>query len=108
MDEGKVIYYIELWQSYMKQNNHKLGYKSKSTGFHTGGIHSFDDLADEQDIRSAQIVDSCIDDLNAIERTAINVRWLGEATLVNQIMIDMHYNIALSKLSKKLTEKGLY
>lgn len=108
MDDGKVVYYLELWRDWMKQSNHKLGYKSKSTGFNTGGIHSFEDMADEQDIKSAQIVDSCIDDLNAIERTSINVRWLGEQTLVNPIMIDTHYNVALSKLSKKLSEKGLY
>lgn len=108
MDEGKVIFYLELWADWMQADNPKLGYKTKSSGFMSGSIHSFEDLEDEVDNKSAQIVDKCIDDLNAIERTAINVRWLNERTLVNPIMIDVHYNVAISKLAKKLQEKGLY
>jgi len=108
MDEGKVIFYLELWADWMQADNPKVGYKTKSSGFMSGSIHSFEDLEDEVDNKSAQIVDKCIDDLNAIERTAINVRWLNERTLVNPIMIDVHYNVAISKLAKKLQEKGLY
>jgi len=108
VDSGKVIYYLELWRDYMKQDNLKLGYKTKSSGFLTGSIHSFDDLEDEVDNKAAQTVDKCIDDLSTIEKTAIYVRWMGEKTLVNPIMIDMHYDIALSKLAKKLPEQGLY
>ena len=108
MDEGKVIYYLEIWQEYMQSHDSKLGYKKKSSGFLTGGIHSVEDWEEEGDIKSAQIVDKCIDDLSPIQRTAINVRWLGEKTLINPIMIDVHYGAALSKLSTKLQEKGLY
>lgn len=108
MDEGKVIFYLELWSDWMKEDNPKLGYKTKSSGFMSGSIHSFDDLEDEVNNKSAQIVDKCIDDLSPIERTAINVRWLGERTLVNPIMIDVHYGVALSKLAKKLQDKGLF
>jgi len=108
MDEGKVIWYLELWADWMKAHDNGLGYKKKSSGFLTGGIHSVEDWEEEGDVKSAQIVDKCIDDLNAIERTAINVRWLGEKTLVNPIMIDVHYGVAVSKLAKKLQEKGLY
>jgi hypothetical protein len=108
MDNGKVAYYLDLWRSYMKHDNMKLGYKTKSSGFLTGSIHSFEDLEDEVDNKSAKTVDKCIDDLSTIERTAIYVRIMGEKTLVNPIMIDMHYDIALSKLAKKLPEQGLY
>ena len=108
MNEGKVSYYLEIWSEWMRGNNSGLGFKSKSPGFITGGISSVEDWEEEGDAKSAQIVDSCIDDLNAIERTSINVRWLGEKTLVNPIMIDVHYGVAVSKLAKKLQEKGLY
>ena len=108
MDEGKVIFYLELWADWMQADNPKLGYKTKSSGFMSGSIHSFEDLEDEVDNKSAQIVDKCIDDLSPIERTAINVRWLNERTLINPIMIDTHYGVALSKLSTKLQEKGLF
>ena len=108
MDEGKVSYYLELWAKWMKADSHKLGYNTKSTGFLTGGIHSVEDWEEEGDAASAQIVDKCIDSLSPIERTSINVRWLGEQTLINKIMIDTHYDVAVSKLAKKLQERGLY
>ena len=108
MEEGKVSYYLELWADWMKAHDSGLGYKKKSSGFLTGGIHSVEDWEEEGDNTSAQIVDKCIDDLNPIDRTSINVRWLGERTLVNPIMIDVHYGVAVSKLAKKLQEKGLY
>ena len=108
MDIGQVSHYLDIWRDWMKSYNPKLGYKTKSSGFLTGSIHSFDDLEDEVDTKAAQTVDKCIDDLSTIERTAIYVRWMGEKTLVNPIMIDMHYEIALNKLAKKLPEQGLY
>ena len=108
MESSQVLHYLDIWRAWMKQDNLKLGYKTKSSGFLTGSIHSFDDLEDEVDSKAAQTVDKCIDDLSTIERTAIYVRWMGEKTLVNPIMIDMHYDIALSKLAKKLPEHGLY
>lgn len=93
----------------MKQGeSNKLSYPNYSTGFNSGGIHSFDDLSHEIDIEAAQAVDSAIDGLNAIERTSIYVKWLGEKTLVNPIMIDTYYQVALSKLCKKLPEKNLH
>ena len=108
MESSQVLHYLDIWRTWMKHDNLKLGYKTKSSGFLTGSIHSFEDLEDEVDSKAAQTVDKCIDDLSTIERTAIYVRWMGEATLVNPIMIDMHYDIALSKLAKKLPEQGLY
>lgn len=109
MDEGKVIYYLEIWRDWMKSSiRGKLGYPSSASSFATSSLNSFDDLSNEADFSAAQIVDACIDDLNAIERTSINVRWLGEKTLVNPIMIDVHYGVAISKLAKRLQEKGLY
>lgn len=108
MDESKVIYYLEIWQEYMRSHDSKLGYKKKSSGFLTGGISSVEDWEEDGDIKSAQIVDKCIDDLNPIERTSVNVRWLGERTLINPIMIDTHYGVALSKLAIKLQDNGLF
>lgn len=109
MDEGQVLYYLDIWKDYMQSmGSGKLGYPSKSAGFLSGGIHSVEDLEDSIDVSTAQIVDKCIDALSPIERTAINVRWLNERTLINPIMIDTHYGVAVSKLEKKLQEKGLY
>lgn len=108
MESSQVLHYLDIWRNWMKHDNLKLGYKTKSSGFLTGSIHSFEDLEDEVDGKTAQTVDKCIDDLSTIERTAIYVRWMGERTLVNPIMIDLHYDVALSKLAKKLPEQGLY
>ena len=109
MQESKVIYYLEIWQDYMQpKKNHGLGYPSRSMGFSDSGIHSAEDWEESGDSIAGPIVDAAIDSLNAIEKTAIYVRWLGEKTLVNPIMIDVHYGVALSKLAKKLQDKGLY
>ena len=43
-----------------------------------------------------------------LSKTAVHVRILGEVTLINPIMIDVHYEAALEKLAKKLQERGLY
>ena len=109
MDVGKVEYYLDMWSKWMKpKKGYGLGYPSKSMGFGDSGIHSTEDYEESQDAVAGPAVDACIESLSKIEKTAIYVRWTGEKTLINPIMIDVHYGSALSKLSTKLQEKGLY
>lgn len=108
MEEGRVLYYLDLWRSYMQSNTHKLGYNSKSTGFVSGGIHSFDDMADENDMSSARTIDQVIDDLPKPQREAIHIVWLGQKTKIVPDMLEILYSNALHKLGIKLTEKNLY
>lgn len=109
MDEGRVVYYLEIWRDWMQpKKNNGLGYPSRSMGFGDSGIHSAEDWEEAGDSIAGPAVDAAIESLSTIERTAIYVRWLGEKTLINPIMIDVHYEAAISRLAKKLQEKGLY
>lgn len=109
MNETRVIYYLEIWRDWMKpKQNNGLGYPSRSMGFGDSGIHSTEDYEESQDSVAGPAVDAAIEDLKGIEKTAIYVRWMGEKTLINPIMIDTYYGVAISKLSKKLQERGLY
>lgn len=108
MELGRVIYYLDMWREYMKSDNNKLGYKSKSSGFHTGGVHSFDDIADEVDNNSVRVVDKVIDDLPSFQRNAIYVIYLGQKTMMDMKVLDRYYDNAIAMLQQKLTEKNLY
>jgi hypothetical protein len=108
MDLGKVIYYLDLWRDYMKSDNNKLGYKSKSTGFISGGISSFEDLEDDLDHSSAKTVDQAIDDLPAMQKTAIYIIYLGQKPTMNDTALEYYYDSAQMMLQRKLKEKNLY
>ena len=108
MDSGRVIYYLDLWRDYMKHHNSGLGYKTRSTGFNTGGVHSFDDLGNEMDNESARIVDKVIDDLPTPQKTSIYIVYLGQKSMIDIKVLENYYDSALVMLQKRLTEKNLY
>jgi hypothetical protein len=108
MDAGKVLYYLDIWQAYMKGNTTKLGYPSKAAGFMSSGVTSFDDMHDEIDINSARTVDQVIDDLPKPQKDAIYSMYLGQKVNMTDMQIGMNYDFALNNLQLKLTEKHLY
>ena len=108
MDISKVKYYLDLWQSYMQQDNHKLGYKSKSTGFMSGGLHSFEDLGEQIDNDAARTVDQAIDDLPTMQKNALYVVYLSQKATMDTRVLEYYFDSALMMLQRKLKEKNLY
>ena len=108
MDAGRVIYYLDLWRDYMQQDSHKLGYKSKSTGFMSGGLHSFEDLGEEIDNDAARTVDQVIDDLPMMQKNALYVVYLSQKATMDTRVLEYYYDSALMMLQRKLKEKNLY
>jgi hypothetical protein len=108
MDSAKVIYYLDLWRDYMKSHNSGLGYKTRSTGFMTGGLNSFEDLGKQVDSDSARIVDKVIDDLPTPQKTSIYIIYLGQKSMIEIKVLEDYYDSALVMLQKRLTEKNLY
>jgi hypothetical protein len=108
MDAGKVLYYLDIWQSYMKGNTSKLGYPSKAAGFLSSGVTSFDDMHDEIDINSARTVDQVIDDLPKLQKDSIYFVYLGQKVKMTDTQLELNYDLALDNLQVKLTEKHLY
>ena len=108
MDLGRVEYYLDLWRDYMQTDNNRLGFKSKSTGFNSGGVHSFEDMADEVDNEAARIVDKVIDDLPVQEKTVLHIFYLGINTNIDLNELERLLDSALDMLSIKLPKKNLY
>lgn len=111
MDDGRVIYYLEIWRDWMKAYKNQLGYPTKSAGFLTGGIHSVADFEEEGDWEAAKIVNAAIKDVGKevpMCSQAIHSRLLGDKGLMNPVTVDMYYGLAIQKLSKKLQKRGLY
>ena len=108
METGRVTYYLDLWRDYMQQDSHKLGYKSKSTGFMSGGLSSFEDLGEQVDSDAARTVDQVIDDLPTMEKQSIYVVYLTQKATMDTRVLEHYYDSALMMLQRKLKEKNLY
>jgi hypothetical protein len=108
MDQDKVIYYLDIWRDYMKPDNHKLGYKSKSTGFISGGVHSVEDWEEESDSQIGPIVYTCIEDLPIMQKNAIYIVYLNHKATMDTRVLEYYYDSALMMLQRKLKEKNLY
>lgn len=108
MTEARVLYYLDLWQDFMKSNKNHLGYPSSAAGFMTGGISSFEDLADENDSQAARVVDSVIDDLPKFQSEAIYFAYLGQKTVLDNSVLKLFHDRAIDNLCKKLSEKNLH
>jgi len=108
MDAGRVSYYLDLWRDFMQTNDSKLGYKSKSTGFMSGGMSSFEDLEDSVDAEAARTVDQVIDDLPMLPKNAIYILYLGQKSMINDMLLEQSYDTAMVMLQKRLPEKNLY
>ena len=108
MDLGRVEYYLDLWRDYMQKDSHKLGYKSKSTGFMSGGLSSFEDLGEQVDSDAARVVDQVIDDLPMMQKNALYVVYLSQKATMDTRVLEYYYDSALMMLQRKLKEKNLY
>ena len=62
MDDGKVIWYLELWAEWMKSHDNKLGYKKKSEHIEEITSESYKELSKELDIN--WIIAECVLDGN--------------------------------------------
>ena len=111
MDMGRVEYYLDLWKEYMEANDsYRLGYKTKSSGFNTGGINSFEDMSEELDYNAAKTVDAVIDDLPESYKRAIYIMYLNTPKITTS---ELNSADALSEagkvlLSIRLPKKNLY
>lgn len=110
MDLGRVEYYLDLWRDWMETDNNRLGYKSKSTGFNSGGVHSFEDMADEIDNEAAKIVDQVIDDLPKDYKEAIYLVYLHTRPITVKELnsVDACCGNGKILLSIRLPKKNLY
>lgn len=74
---NRLLELLDRWRLYMKSDNHKLGYPSKSIGMSSGGASgSFDDMYDEVEDDNVRTVDAVIHSLPKDQQEAIYARYL--------------------------------
>lgn len=74
---NRLLELLDRWRLYMRSDNHKLGYPSKSIGISSGGASgSFDDMYDEVEDDNVRTVDAVIHSLPKDQQEAIYARYL--------------------------------
>jgi len=77
MEMNRLLELLDKWRLYMKSDNHKLGYPSKSIGMSSGGASgSFDDMYDEVEDDNIRTVEAVIHSLPKDQQEAIYARYL--------------------------------
>jgi hypothetical protein len=77
MEMNRLLELLDRWRLYMRSDNHKLGYPSKSIGMSSGGASgSFDDMYDEVEDDNVRTVDAVIHSLPKDQQEAIYARYL--------------------------------
>lgn len=112
MEDGRVLYYLDIWRDYMKRGGSpQIGYPKTAAGFLSGGMSSVEDWEAEGDWWTAKNVDKAIDDVRKdtpMCGEAIDARMLGSKSMLNPMAIDMYFGLAVTKLAKKLENRGLH
>lgn len=77
MEINRLLELLDKWKLYMRSDNHKLGYPSKSIGMSSGGASgSFDDMYNEVEDDNIRTVDAVIHSLPKDQQQAIYARYL--------------------------------
>ena len=94
----RLLQILDDWKLYMKSDNHKLGYPSKSLGMSSGGESTedeFESMLSSMDKNNAKIIDSIIHDLPQQQQEAIYARYLGAK---KKALYEFHLNNAMDNL----------
>jgi hypothetical protein len=63
MDVTRLKDSLELWRRWMTQSSSHLGYPSKSIGISSGGVNCWDDISEQCDSYTIEVVDAAISSL---------------------------------------------
>ena len=73
-----LMYLLDEWARWMKQDDHGLGYPKRSLGMSSGGASSsFEEIFEDSELDKIKILDRVIHDLDHEQRKAIYARYLG-------------------------------
>jgi hypothetical protein len=94
------------WALWMKSDNHKLGYPSKSIGMSSGGESTsevFEDMCSAQDMANIRTIDAIIHSLPKEQQDAIYARYLdARKPLAYEWNMDMAYDNLLTIASRRI------
>jgi len=70
-----LVLLLEDWAQWQSSYRPNTGFKSRSAGFSSLGLQSFDDMCHQSDNATMKTIDSAIDDLEPAQRAAINRKY---------------------------------
>ena len=98
MKISRLIGILEDWSSWMKKDNHRLGYPNKTSYFSTGGESTsevFNDMVSQSDSENVKIINSIIDDLPNPQKVCIYYEYLGG---LKPLFYERNINLAMDNL----------
>jgi hypothetical protein len=102
----RLLSILEDWALWMKSDNHRLGYPSKSIGMSSGGestVDSFAEMIDAQDMSNVRTIHAIIHSLEKTQQEAIYARYLGaKKPLAYEWNIDMAYDNLLTIAGRRI------
>ena len=104
MDMNRLLELLDKWKLYMRSDNHKLGYPSKSIGMSSGGASgSFDDMYDEVEDDNIRTVDAVIHSLPKEQQEAIYARYLKtKKPLYYELKLEMAIDNLLTIVGRRI------
>lgn len=104
MEMNRLLELLDKWKLYMRSDNHKLGYPSKSIGMSSGGASgSFDDMYDEVEDDNVRTVDAVIHSLPKDQQQAIYARYLKtKKPLYYELKLEMAIDNLLTIVGRRI------
>lgn len=88
---------LEMWRDWMLHDNARLGYPQKSIGISSGGVNCWDDVGDECDNYTVQIVDAAMTTMIEVgNRHMVDAVQISVGLLPNKWNYHYDYETALS------------
>ena len=102
----RLLSILEDWALWMKSDNHKLGYPSKSIGMSSGGestSESFAEMCSAQDMSNIRTIHAIIHSLPKGQQDAIYAKYLGaKPPLAFYWQLDMAYDNLLTIAERRI------
>lgn len=107
-NETKVKEYLTEWAEWMKADNTKLGYPSKSLMLSSGGAStSFEDMCEVLDNTISKAIDAILEGVTISQRLAVHHYHLGAVWRSSRSNIIDDYADALMAIEFGLRRRGL-
>ena len=102
----RLLSILDDWALWMKSDNHKLGYPSKSIGMSSGGestSESFSEMCSAQDMSNIRTIDAIIHSLDKSQQDAIYTRYLdAKPKIDHHWQLEMAYDNLLTIAERRI------
>ena len=102
----RLLSILEDWARWMKSDNHKLGYPSKSIGMSSGGESTsevFEEMCSAQDMSNVRTIDAIIHSLDSSQQQAIYAKYLSaKPPLAFYWQLEMAYDNLLTIAGRRI------